>query len=166
MYVMVFLILAILFSAASLFRQRKAWSAQKAVETILLYLLVFNVGFTGLFAFWGHAFLADKVAASIGWAAGSPFQFEVAVANLAFGVLGILCVFFKGNFWLATGIGYAVFLFGAAFGHIREIHAAGNYAVNNAGPVLYIGDIAIPVLILALLLVQRRIKTSEAVIFS
>lgn len=162
MYAIVFLGLALLCAAISLLCQRKNWTGRKAVETILLYLLVFNVGLTGLYAFWGHAFFADKVAASIGWATGSPFQFEVAVANLGFGILGVLCIFFKDNFWLATGIGYSVFLFGAAFGHIREIISAGNYTVNNAGPTLYIGDIAVPVLILLLLVIQRRMKTIRA----
>jgi hypothetical protein len=155
MHVIVFLGLTILCSVIRLIGLRKEWSLQKAVEIVLFYFLVIHVGLCSLFVFWGHAFLADKVAASIGWAAGSPFQFEVAMANLALGVLGVLCIFFKENFWLATGIGYAVFLFGAAFGHIREIVTAGNYALNNAGPILYIGDIAIPVLILVLLAVKR-----------
>ena len=144
----------------SLIKNRKELSPLKVVETILFYILFINVGLSGLLAFYGHAFLADKVAASIGWAAGSPFQFEVAVANLAFGVLGVLCIRFRDGFWLATGIGYATFLFGAACGHIREMITAGNYAVNNAGPILYIGDIAMPALILILLLVRWRLKSS------
>jgi hypothetical protein len=49
-------------------------------------------------------------------------------------------------------LGYATFLFGAAYGHIRQITTAGNYAENNAGPILYLGDIAIPALIVVLLL--------------
>ncbi len=44
------------------------------------------------------------VAASIGWPAGSPFQFEVGIANLSFGILGILCLKFMDNFWTATVI--------------------------------------------------------------
>lgn len=158
MHIIIFLGLTILCCVISLIKNRKTLSPLKVVEIILLYLLVINVGFSSLFAFWGHAFLADRVAASIGWAAGSPFQFEVAMANLSLGVLGILCVFFKDNFWLATGIGNAVFLFGAAFIHIREIITKGNYAVNNAGPILYIGDLAVPALILVLLAVKLRMK--------
>ncbi|NLX51296.1 MAG: hypothetical protein GXY72_04235 [Deltaproteobacteria bacterium] len=161
MYVVFFLGLAVVFSAASLIRRRKELSALRIVETVLLYLFIFNVGCSGLFAFWGHAFFADRAAASIGWAPGSPFQFEVAVANLAFGVLGMLCIFFRDNFWLATGVGCAVFLLGAAAGHIREMLTAGNYAVNNAGPVLYLGDITIPVLILVLLAVRRRLAPAR-----
>ena len=155
-----FLTLTALCSVISLIKNRKELSPLKVVEIILFYILFINVGLSGLLAFYGHAFLADKVAASIGWATGSPFQLEVAVANLAFGVLGVLCIRFRDGFWLATGIGYATFLFGAAYGHISEMITAGNYAVNNAGPILYIGDIAMPALILILLLVRWKLKTS------
>ena len=161
MFIILFLTFTVLCIAFSLIRNRKELSPKKVVETILLYILFINVGLSGLLAFYGHAFLADKVAASIGWATGSPFQFEVAVANLAFGLLGVLCLFFRGDFWLATGIGYATFLFGAAYGHIREMIMSGNHAVNNSGLVLYIGDIAMPLLILILLLLRSKLKTSK-----
>jgi hypothetical protein len=150
--------LTVLCIAVSLIRQRRELSRLKVVETILFYFLVINVGLSGLLAFYGHVFMADKVARTIGWAPGSPFQFEVAAANLAFGVLGLLCIRFRDNFWLATGIGNSTFLFGAAYIHIREIIVAGNDAVNNAGPVLYIGDIAIPSLILILLLARAKLR--------
>lgn len=64
----------------------------------LLYMIFFSIGLGGLYAFMGHAFLADEVAREIGWPTGSPFQFEVAIANLAFGILGVLCVKIRGNF--------------------------------------------------------------------
>jgi hypothetical protein len=57
------------------------------------------LGFSSILAFFGHTFAADEIAAYIGWMPGSPFQFEVAVANLAIGVLGISCVWLRGNFW-------------------------------------------------------------------
>ena len=164
MYIIMFSSLTVICCTISLIRHRKDLSAHKVVDIFLFYLLLINVGLTGLWAFFGHAFMADRVAASIGWATGSPFQLEVAVANLAFGVLGVLCIFFKDGFWLATGIGYSVFLFGAAFGHIRDILVAGNFAANNAGPVLYIGDIAIPLLILVLLAIKWKMKQSESLI--
>src|SRR3954453_7078522 len=38
-----------------------------------------------------HTVWADSTAVSIDWPTGNPFQTEVAVANLAIGVPGILC---------------------------------------------------------------------------
>jgi len=128
----------------------KRKNVQRVTEIFLFYLLVICVGISGLFAFVGHAFRADEVARSIGWPTGSPFQFEVALANLAFGILGILCIWIRQNFWVATGIGYSIFLLGAAYGHIKQIIINHDFALNNAGPILYVGDMLIPLLILAL----------------
>lgn len=155
---MVFLISALTAAGivVHLLRDRQPRTRARVVEVSLLYLLPCNVGLGGLWAFLGHAFRADQVARGIGWAPGSPFQSEIAAANLAFGVLGLLCLRRRGGFWLATGLGYSVFLLGAAFVHIRDIAASGNLAAYNAGPVLYLGDIAVPLLLLALLALYRR----------
>jgi hypothetical protein len=133
----------------------------RVAEVALLYILSINVGLGGLMAFMGHAFRADQIAAGIGWPAGSPFQSEVAAANLAFGVLGLACLRWRGGFWLATGLGYSVFLLGDAYTHIRDILLRHNTAVYNAGPVLYIADIAMPLLLLTLLALYRNCYNPE-----
>lgn len=135
-------------------------SAGKVAGVFLGYLLPICVGLGGLMAFLGHALRADEIARSIGWPSGSPFQFEVAVANLAFGVLGLLCLKFRDGFWTATILGYGVFLEGAAYGHIREIVRAGNWSINNAGPVLFV-DVLFPLYLLALLAISRRGRRPE-----
>lgn len=129
-------------------------SPGNAARVCLVWLLPILIGLGGLMAFLGHTFRADEIARSIGWQTGSPFQFEVAVANLAFGVLGLMCIKFRDGFWTATVVGYGVFLEGAAFGHVREILAAGNWAQNNTGAVLF-ADILVPIVLLALLAVSR-----------
>jgi len=121
------------------------------IETLLVNFLVINVGLSALFAFMGHAFSADKVAKYIGWPAGNPFQFEVAVTNLSLGMLGILCIWFRDNFWIATVIGYSVFAFGAAYGHVREMVKNKNKSPGNAGPPLYV-DIIKPLIVIGLLI--------------
>ena len=91
------------------------------VEAAVLGSLVFVVGLQGLWGFLGHYYRSDEVAASIGWPVGSPFQKEIAFTNLAFGVLGVLCLWIRGEFWLAAGVGKAVFVLGAQTVHLREI---------------------------------------------
>jgi hypothetical protein len=136
-------------------KKKKRVSPKRIVEVILLYFLLINVGATGLFAFVGHAFFADKVALNIGWASGSPFQLEVASANLAFGILGVLCMWLRGNFWIATGLGSAIFAFGAAYGHIREMISKQNFAIYNIGPVLFVNDILVPLIVLSLVVAYK-----------
>jgi hypothetical protein len=121
------------------------------IETLLVYFLVINVGISALFAFIGHAFSSKKVAEYIGWPAGNPFQLEVAVANLSFGILGILCFWFRDGFLLATVIGFSIFAFGAAFVHIRDIIKNNNRSPGNAGLPLY-SDIIKPVVCIGLLI--------------
>ncbi|MCQ8904725.1 MAG: hypothetical protein NQU45_03285 [Methanothermobacter sp.] len=58
--------------------------------------------------------MLDIIATYIEWPTGSPFQLEVAFANLSFGVLGLLSWKFRGEFWMATIIGFSVFYLGAA----------------------------------------------------
>jgi hypothetical protein len=152
--VLVFVALNVVGLAIHLAIDKRARTRRRVVEVALLWLLLVN-GLQGLFAFGGHAFFADEVARSIGWPPGSPFQFEVAMANLAFGVLGVLCIWLRGSFWLASGLGSAIFLLGDAYGHIRDILLNHNYAPYNAGPILYT-DLAYPLLMLALLAVYWR----------
>jgi hypothetical protein len=127
------------------------------VELLLVYLLAVNIGLGGILAWYGHTFMADEIARKIGWQPGSPFQFEVALADLSWGVCGVLCIWFRQGFWTATGIGSSVFFLGCAFGHIRQIIQEGNMAVYNAGPVLCIGDLGIPITILILLFVHSKL---------
>jgi Family of unknown function (DUF6790) len=136
-------------------------SASRCAEVLLLYLLVFFAGLGGLMAFLGHTFKAREIALKIGWQP-SPFQFEVAVANLAFGILGIMCIWQRRGFRTATGIGYAVFLLGCAYGHFQDMTQHGNFSPYNVGAVLWFNDLAIPVVILFLLLVRRHLAVTQA----
>lgn len=110
---------------------------QGLAKAILRNALVYGVGVGGLVAALVHALRGEQVARSTGWAPGSPFQFEVAMAHLGLGVLGIACAWQGGDFWAATIAMAAVFGFGSALGHVREIVVHRNLAPNNAGFVLF-----------------------------
>jgi Family of unknown function (DUF6790) len=139
------------------FYLKRSLTTKKLCEIFLLSLLVITVGFGSIWAFIGHAFLPDQVAAYIGWSAGSPFQLEVAFANLAFGVLGILCFWIRGNFWTASIIGFSIFTLGAAYGHMINILSTGNNAPGNVGAVLIL-DILIPISLIALLVAYKVLE--------
>jgi hypothetical protein len=133
----------------------------RVVEVLLLYLLVIFAGVGGLMGFLGHTFKPQEVAQQIGWQS-NPFQFEVAMANLAFGVLGLMCIWQRRGFQTATGIGFAIFLLGCAYVHYRDMTLHGNLAPYNAGPVLWFNDLAVPLSILILLLVRRHLTSTQA----
>ena len=93
-------VLSFVVAGVHIYRYERPRTGGRAAEILLIWLLVINIGFGGLYAFSGHLFAADEVAASIGWPAGNPFQTEVAVANLAIGTLGILSYWIRATFGL------------------------------------------------------------------
>jgi hypothetical protein len=123
-------------------------------EGALSWLLLLPIGVGGLWAAFFHIAYPEMAARFIGWA-DSPFQYEVGVADLAFGVAG--CAAFRASFGFkaAAVLVNAIFLLGAAIGHVRQMIAAGNFAPGNAGPVFYL-DIILPVLTIGLLVMSRE----------
>jgi hypothetical protein len=122
---------------------------ERVVRLLLLYALVIDVGVMGLlFGFIPHVFFADQTARAIGWPTGSPFQFEVGVHDGAWGVLGFLCIFIGGLFWLATGLGWSLFMLGATYGHIVQTVREGDYAPYNFLIMFSDGFIAVWLLLL------------------
>ena len=157
---LVFLILGLVVGALHVYLDKQPRTKGRVAQIFVLWFLVIIVGVTGVFAFIGHTVFADATARSIGWPAGNPFQSEVAVANLSVGILGILCYWMRGNFWIATVIGFSVWWLGDAVVHIRSIVVDANYAPDNAGVTFYL-DILVPVLLIALLVYYLNAKRHE-----
>lgn len=122
-------------------------------EIVYRWMAFFALGFTGIYAFILHVFFPEMAATGIGWQT-SPFQFEVGMADLALGILGLLS--FKANygFRLATVIATAICFWGDAIGHVYQLVKFQNYSVGNAGSWLWM-DIIIP-LILIICIVKLR----------
>ncbi len=132
----------------------------RIVEVSLLYLLSVQWGFGAALTAVPHIVVPDQIASYIGWEPGSPFQVELGFASLGTAILGILCIWLRGWFWVAPAVSGSVSLLGAAYVHIRDIIEQGNYAPGNAGPVLFF-DIFIPALVLILLVAHIRMGGME-----
>jgi hypothetical protein len=145
-------VLAIAGAAVQLARSRQPRTLGHASEVFLVWFLVVWAGIGGVLSFLSHTLLADQTARAIGWPTGNPFQSEVAVANLVVGVLGILCYWIRGDFWLATVIATSVWLLGDAVVHIYHIVVNQNYHPGNAGLPFYF-DILLPFLLIVLLII-------------
>jgi len=108
------------------------------VTAMIRYMMLLAIGATGIWASVVHTLFSAHTAAFVGWAP-SPFQFEVAVANLGFGLAGLVGFRQKFDFWLATAIIWTTFLWGAAVGHLYQMIIHGNFAPGNVGMILYMG---------------------------
>lgn len=126
------------------------FSSLPVTENIFRWVAFFALGFTGIYTFIIHAFFPAISAANIGWAP-SPFQYEVAMADLTIGVLGVCCFKASIGFRTATVIAAIVWLWGDAVGHIRQMIVHQNFAPGNAGTWFWM-DIVVPLILLIMLL--------------
>jgi hypothetical protein len=141
--------LSVLLPFVHLGLNRRPITRRRVTHLLLLYALVLDVGVTGLFfGFIPHVFFADQAAHLIGWPPGSPFQFEVRVHDGAWGLLGFLSPWIGGSFWIATGLGWSVFMLGATYGHLDQTLREGNYAPYNFLTIFSDGFIAVWLLVL------------------
>jgi uncharacterized membrane protein len=156
----IFVIFALAAASVHLAVSPQSRSSKAAIaNTFLLYLLVIYVGLMGLLSAYAHVFRPLQTSASIGWST-SPYEYEVGMADLTIGVLGVLCLWIRGNFWLATAIANAVWLLGDAIGHLRQLVLNNNHAANNSG-IFLVAEIFTPLLILFLALYHHRATTQQ-----
>lgn len=135
----------------------KERSASRVLEVVLACILGINFGVGSILAGALHIFYGPETARMIGWAPGSPFQYEVGVADVALGLVCFLCLFIRGNFWLAAIIAQCTFLFGCMAGHFMNQRTHGNVAEYNIGLKIVVGDFLLPLIVIALYVVYRRL---------
>jgi hypothetical protein len=114
------------------------------------------MGFMSILAAFAHIFMGPETAAQIGWEAGSPFQFEMGVANLSYGVLGVMAFWIRGRFWDAAIIGWSILLLGCFVGHVIDYLVTGNNAPLNIGPYIWAYDLILPLFLLVTLSYIRK----------
>lgn len=160
MFILVFYGLAIVFTLLRVLFTKRERNRAFVIGTFFKSLLFFVAGILYIYTFMGHTIKADQVAEYIGWPAGNPFQFEVAMTSLTLAFLGILAPWMKDGFKLATVMAGAIFSWGAGVGHIYQIVEYHNYHPGNAGPILYADFISPVILIIFYVLYRRTKKTS------
>lgn len=157
LWALLFPLLGAIIALIQITKEKKTADSHRKLEIILMWQLVCGLGLSLLWGGIGHLLFSDRVAESIGWATGSPFQREVGMWDASIGVVGILCLKFRDNFWLATIIGGGLFLFSAGLGHVYEFIAHGDVSPNNIGGVLWV-DLLFPIFLAALYLLYHKEK--------
>ena len=126
-------------------------------KAFLFNFILFNIGFGGIFAFMEHYYRFNKGAAKICWQPGEFFRKPIPFFNLFLGILGILCIWFRKDFWTVTVIISSVFIFGHGcyeLGKVQETVVNGNKPFYYTKFVLSF-DLFFPVALIALLVVDR-----------
>jgi 4-amino-4-deoxy-L-arabinose transferase-like glycosyltransferase len=156
--VFIYSILPLLIAVGHLGLDKSSRSRERKLEIFLLYLFGVGVAGSGIGGFFGHFFISDSVAESIGWPTGNPFQLEVGFANLAVGILGIVAMGRRDGFREATVIAVTVLGVGAAIVHARDIIETGNLAPGNT--LQNVGNLLKPALLIGFLAASRRAEHS------
>jgi 4-amino-4-deoxy-L-arabinose transferase-like glycosyltransferase len=151
-------ILPLIIAVGQIGVDKSSRSRERKIETFLLYLFGIGVAGSGIGGFFGHVFISDSVAESIGWATGNPFQLEVGFANLAIGILGVVAMGRRDGFREATVIAVTVFGVGATIVHVSDIIDTGNLAPGNT--IQNIGNLLKPALLIGFLAASRRAERS------
>lgn len=124
-------------------------------EIFYRWIALFAVGFSGIYEFIAHAFYPVMTAASIGWPT-SPFQFNVAVAQLALGLLGVISFRASYGFRLATAIAAVVMRWGDVLGQMSQMAIVNNNIEPSHASTWMWLDIMVPLILVICVIKLKR----------
>lgn len=144
-----FFVIAICTTIAKLRRFRLEHKPVNAAYVLWGEVVFYNVGVGFIYAGIFHAYFQAFTAAGIGWQP-SPFQYELGWMEIGLGIVAVFALWRGFEFRLASTIIFVIFSLAAAAQHIQEILCCRNYAPDNAGLILWFGDIFIPLVLVVL----------------
>ena len=152
-------ILLFVIAIGTTFAKLRRAAARHEIATLAYTLwgevLFYCVGLGFIYIWYFHAFAPAVAAPFIGWRP-SPFEWELAWAELGVAVVALLSLWRGFEMRLAATLVFAIFSFGAAAQHFHYMWALRDYAAGNAGLTLWFGDLALPLLLLLLALASRE----------
>lgn len=125
------------------------------IDVMLTYYVIVSVGIQGAVTGLLQMFAPEMVASFTQWNY-SPFLIELGMANLSFGILGLISFSLGQNGKVAAAIGYGLFLLFTGVGHMKNISLHGATPGDSGGFLFsdFIGGLAI-LLFAALKLIYR-----------
>jgi hypothetical protein len=154
-------VVALVGATIQTYRQPKPRSHAQIAEIFLLWWLVVAVGVSSIVGAAFHVFDGAAIAEEIGFTRGDGgFQFENAMGDLALGVVGVMCLWFRGNFWIAALTFLAIQYLGDAYGHFYQWIENDNTEPYNIGVPLWL-DIILPVVGWSLFAIYKRAGSEE-----
>lgn len=109
---------------------------EKKIESIFLYYIVIGIGIQGIASGVMQTFFSESVINYVRWPF-SPFMQELGLANISYGILGVLSPWMSRGWKTATATGYALFLFFTGLRHAIEILHVGMNP-GNSGAFAYV----------------------------
>ena len=92
----------------------------EVMKTFLLHQFAVSHGIIAVGGFIINVLQPAKTAAKLGWPSG-PFQVKYGFAQFGLGVMGVLAIWFQGNFWVATLVTLYIYGLSGLWTHTQEI---------------------------------------------
>ena len=125
------------------------------ISKIFLLYFLFGIGLSSLNAYMFHVFFTSTSPAL----STNLFQYQLGMAYLGIGILGILCLFLRENFWLATIIMNTVFNWGIAVRYLSLMLKSHEYKLSGTG-LLFDLYILVPLITIILYVIMQKQKPS------
>ncbi|MFE9575428.1 DUF6790 family protein [Nocardia sp. NPDC006044] len=138
---------------------RHSPSRAAALETWQRWWAVVALGFGSLWMTITFVAVPDVMATAIGFDP-TPFQFEIAFANLGLAVMGFRAVSATARERITIGLGAGMFLWGALIGHVYQWFANGDHQPGNTGGVL-VCDLLLPAVMIILARRSQQLSAAE-----
>lgn len=90
------------------------------MHTVLLHQFVVTHGIIAVVGFIINVLRPEQTAAQLGWPSG-PFQIKYGFAQVGLGVMGLLSIWFQGNFWVGTLVTLYVYGVSGLWTHTLEV---------------------------------------------
>ncbi len=126
-------------------------------DIVYRWMILFAVGFTGIYAFVMYVFMGPMVATNLGWPL-SPFQYEVGIANLVIGVIAILSFNASAGFRLATVIAATLWLWGDATIHYYQLMKTQSLSLSQVGSWFWM-DLLVPIFLIVCIVQLKPTQT-------
>jgi hypothetical protein len=155
-----FAAIALVGATVRLHRDKQPRSRARSFEIFFVWWMVVAVGVAAIFGAMFHFFDGPETAREIGYTNGDGgFQTEVGFADLAIGILGVLCARFRDGFLLAAVIAVSIAYLGDAYGHLHQAAIHDNHDPDNTGLVLW-ADFIAPLVAIGLYAASARTRPS------
>lgn len=152
-----YLVMAAIALAVWMAKVRRARASRRPFSSAAILwaeLLFYVYGIGSIYGGLFHAYDGEMIAKSIGWQ-NSPFQYELGWFEIGYGFVACMSLWRGYAFRLAMTLPYSIFLLADAAQHFTMMVTVHDYAPNNTGLLLWVGDIAIPLLMLLLAWLSR-----------